>query len=659
MIKNTGRDLYDEDDRHRLKMGRLLEAEEREARALVEGSGLESFLKRMIGVDGRQSIFRPRIARASTASGRHPFHFSYQCVGKQHLAKPPGNRRYFEYSGKPQSSDKSITADQVRTSDRKISGARMHRNLIGRRADGSMISRVWSVPKSHHLPANTVPVKSVAGKVSGVPRGATARFATEYLVRNGACETDEFGAEIIVHSEGANLSSFWLEIEDMEVYRNARIQTRIIAELPHEPEVGPAGRRKILEEFSEWFSSRGLPFIGVVHKPDKHSDKRNYHMHFVFHDRPVEQVGRQYSWAEKKPEIFWDRDFVRELKAEFALIVNDVLQRADLHRRYDIRSYADMGIDRVGSLHLGTNASALMRAGTATNEGILNDRIASCNRMADIVSTGERFLDNCGQAFDWMPELEMNRRILPALSDWVVEAIDVIDDALEAEKAAEIFGQAAERMSSIETAIERYISTAVAASSSMIDADRARMVSSALPPYVRARAKEEHAIEEADILFARLDEGLRSSSAKKVADAERRRREAAQQRALADDHYVHHLLDLAAMAELVARLQSKVEKERSTLIGRAQADPELRHITPLLDGRGMAELSSTSSDETAAHSSRSRLMLERVKEYSRIISDPVVPTFLKAHGNQGSKSARLQQAIHTTPRGRGDGDRER
>ena len=57
--------------------------------------------------------------------------------------------------------------------------------------------------------------------------------------------------------------------------------------LPYEREIGPQGRLRILKRLGKAFDVMCLPWISAIYRPDAHSDRRNYHLHLIYHDLPV------------------------------------------------------------------------------------------------------------------------------------------------------------------------------------------------------------------------------------------------------------------------------------------------------------------------------------------------------------------------------------
>ena len=62
-----------------------------------------------------------------------------------------------------------------------------------------------------------------------------------------------------------------------------------------------AGRESIVEGMGKLFDDMGLRWHGAVHIPDDHGDKRNFHMHLLYHDRggKVDEHG-EWSFDDKK-----------------------------------------------------------------------------------------------------------------------------------------------------------------------------------------------------------------------------------------------------------------------------------------------------------------------------------------------------------------------
>lgn len=209
----------------------------------------------------------------------------------------------------------------------------------------------------------------------------------------------EQGGRLLVWQESQPWYSPAKPLIKYESGRGGRIQSRIVAELPHE--LSGEARARIVKDFTEELGAEGFMFTAVVHAPDKHNDARNYHLHLILHDRPAKFLADHEKWdfevtglgpqkhngnariiyphRQHKIERAADRNvprgelkFIPSLRKRFVEISNAVLQAEQIEKRYDHRSYQDMGITKTPTVHLGTKAAALESQGIATIPGVAN-----------------------------------------------------------------------------------------------------------------------------------------------------------------------------------------------------------------------------------------------------------------------------------------------
>lgn len=197
---------------------------------------------------------------------------------------------------------------------------------------------------------------------------------------------------------------FWEVVEKRELRVGARLQSRIIAELPYW--ISSEARREIAERFSAEFRKRNLPFWIVIHRPSAKngSDQRNFHMHVVFHDRPLDHEG---SWTpgisnflESKFRPSDASEWIIELRKKFADAVNDVV--IDFARRtrvlpprvFHFGNYASLGLSVEPQKHLGPRMTAISRQGELPRRAAENFTIqehALWNRADHLISRIEDF----------------------------------------------------------------------------------------------------------------------------------------------------------------------------------------------------------------------------------------------------------------------------
>ncbi|MEL0212584.1 MAG: MobA/MobL family protein, partial [Novosphingobium sp.] len=174
-----------------------------------------------------------------------------------------------------------------------------------------------------------------------------------------------------------------------------KVQLRFVAELPCE--LRAEDRALIVQNFTDYLASFakdengnniGLMYTAVIHAPDAHNDRRNYHLHIIAHPRPAKFLPEHNAWdfevaeqfdhkGEVRKHAFYNNaiaggDFIPHLRAKFTEINNAVLKARGIQRKLDPRRYEEMGITRTPTLHLGTRAAALEAMGVPTVVGRLN-----------------------------------------------------------------------------------------------------------------------------------------------------------------------------------------------------------------------------------------------------------------------------------------------
>ena len=231
---------------------------------------------------------------------------------------------------------------------------------------------------------------------SGYQNETSASAHQDYIERRGACETLEepdgtrrdisFGT---IGENKAERAEFWRKVERSEG-RKARVQCRMIVELPHE--LDARGRESLARDFCRTLDDNGLPYHCAVHAPDRKNDPRNHHMHIAYFDRParrmedgqwdfevtervrgtnrVERTRRPYK--QNKDRTAQGAEWVTHLRRQYADVANAYLAVYGADKRYDPRSYKDSGVTKEPTLHLGTRRAHAESQGLDTKAGRIN-----------------------------------------------------------------------------------------------------------------------------------------------------------------------------------------------------------------------------------------------------------------------------------------------
>jgi Ti-type conjugative transfer relaxase TraA len=161
----------------------------------------------------------------------------------------------------------------------------------------------------------------------------------------------------------------------------------IILALPHE--LTDEQRIEAVREFAAGLVKRyGVAVDFAIHAPDRHSDERNYHAHVLMTTRRLGPDG----FGAKTRELDDFKTGPREIEAIRVMwerIGNRALEQAGLDIRIDCRSYADQGIDREATVHLGPVAAGMERNGEGSDLGDRN-RAAQARNAAREQIAGDR-----------------------------------------------------------------------------------------------------------------------------------------------------------------------------------------------------------------------------------------------------------------------------
>lgn len=270
--------------------------------------------------------------------------------------------------------------------------------------------------------------------------------------------------------------------------RHGRVQTRMIAELPHE--ATPAERLEIVRDFcaglervernkqGQWV---GWMYTAVIHAPDENNDRRNYHLHVIAHDRPARFLPKHCQWdfavaethqhrgevrtryphrqrklvavsqskraKDQQGRQMFDRDdvgrgYTKHLRGAFAVSVNKVLERRNTTTRFHPGTLAECGMVRTHTEHLGRDHKP-EQIGIATAVGdrnaiaIWDDEEQQVRRRHEHRMTQLRaLLDRAGEAGRHAPDRDTLDALMGLRSRISFEAADLSEQRLEIELVA-------------------------------------------------------------------------------------------------------------------------------------------------------------------------------------------------------------------------------
>lgn len=172
--------------------------------------------------------------------------------------------------------------------------------------------------------------------------------------------------------------TLWNAVEQVETRRDAQLAREIMVALPRE--LTRQQNITLLRDYVQSaFVSRGMAADIAMHDP--RGDNHNPHAHIMLTMRSFTADG---DWCPQKERAWNQSELFCAWRESWARYANEHLQRAGIDARIDHRSYAEQGIDRLPTVHLGKAAAALERAGVLTDKGRYNRCALAHNDVAEL-----------------------------------------------------------------------------------------------------------------------------------------------------------------------------------------------------------------------------------------------------------------------------------
>lgn len=229
--------------------------------------------------------------------------------------------------------------------------------------------------------------------------------------------------------------TLWNEVEKTEKHPKAQLcynfNFALQNELTYEENL------EIAQRFiKENFLARGMIVDYAIHNPVRKDDIPNPHVHMLIPIRPLNKDG---TWGEKQHRVYlfdennnpvldekgkqkfnavpttdWGSpDTLREWRKAYADIFNEAFEKKGLSCRIDSRSYADMGLDIIPTIHEGPHVRAMEAKGIKTDKGNHNRRVKMLNNLlaklalkfSSIFEWISSFLEECKKEKVYAPSL--------------------------------------------------------------------------------------------------------------------------------------------------------------------------------------------------------------------------------------------------------------
>lgn len=197
-------------------------------------------------------------------------------------------------------------------------------------------------------------------------------------------------------------ATLWNAVEKVETAKDAQLAREVEVALPNE--LNREQQKELLREYvKKNFTDKGMVADIALH--DK--GDANPHAHIMLTMRPFEQDG---SWGKKQKKEYildkngnkqydpikktykcktvkttdWDKtETLEQWRESWAEIGNRYLERAGHEPTLDHRSYQDQGVEKIPTIHLGPDASAMEKKGIPTDRGDINREITEANKRLE------------------------------------------------------------------------------------------------------------------------------------------------------------------------------------------------------------------------------------------------------------------------------------
>ena len=232
-----------------------------------------------------------------------------------------------------------------------------------------------------------------------------------------------------IPKEFQDRSFLWNSVELNEKASNAQLARNFIIALPKELSF-EENKNLITDFIQENFVSKGMIADLAIH--DESSERNNnVHAHIMTTLRPINEKGlwqpkskKEYvldetgekiklksgNYKTRKVELTdWnDKGNAEKWRESFASLCNRYLEKNNLEKRVDHRSFERQGKEEIPTIHLGASASALERKGIETDKGNINREIkkhnslvkAIKNKIKEITSWIDGLLGNLQAKYD-------------------------------------------------------------------------------------------------------------------------------------------------------------------------------------------------------------------------------------------------------------------
>ena len=212
-----------------------------------------------------------------------------------------------------------------------------------------------------------------------------------YSNKQGVVKTDCF---LFQNGEKVKLdrAELWNTSERVEKRSDSRTARDYIINLPYE--LTEQQRAELAEQIAEHIAQKfNVAVDYAIHLPDvdKGGDERNHHVHILTTTRHAKLdqnnvivLGDKADIEKKNSDLKKlgkpvTQQIIKDIRKDVADLINASLEKANIDKRVDSRSYAEQGKTQLPTIHLGVEHTNIQRKGGETHKTKINDLVHQAN----------------------------------------------------------------------------------------------------------------------------------------------------------------------------------------------------------------------------------------------------------------------------------------
>ncbi len=207
--------------------------------------------------------------------------------------------------------------------------------------------------------------------------------------------------------EFLDASVLWNEVEKVEKSKKAQLYRMMKASLPNEWSYDLAVE-VVRQYVMENFVSKGMCCDWAIHDSVNKQGQRNLHFHCLMTMRSMDENGK---WLPKQRKVYildengnkirqgksykcrtehvtdWNnRGKAKEWRKNLSDLINQTNEVIGVGEKWEHRSFKELGLDILPTIHLGSKANALENKGIHTERGDYNRKVMELRGLAKYIS---------------------------------------------------------------------------------------------------------------------------------------------------------------------------------------------------------------------------------------------------------------------------------